>query len=75
VIPVEVSKTKPDHFMISDHAIIKREGFKVPLIGVPPESVLQECDLCHEEKPIREVALQENGQMLCVKCRKLNHEK
>jgi len=56
--------------MITDHAIVEREGFKVPLIGIPTESVLQECDCCYEEKPIREVELSETGQMLCEKCRK-----
>ena len=55
--------------MITDHAIVEREGFKVPLIGIPPEAVLQECELCHEEKPMREIELSESGQMLCEKCR------
>lgn len=56
--------------MLNDHAIIEREGFKVPLIGIPPGEVLEECDCCHEKKPLREIELQANGQMLCQKCRK-----
>ena len=55
--------------VLKDHAIIQREGFNVPLIGVPPEAVLQECDCCHEENPIREIELTESGQFLCEKCR------
>lgn len=48
--------------------MVEREGFRVPLIGIPPSAVLQECDLCHEEFPIREMEFS-NGQMLCKKCR------
>lgn len=55
--------------MIDDHAQVERDGFKVPLIGIAPEAVLQECELCHEQKPIREIELAESGQMLCEKCR------
>lgn len=54
---------------IDDHALVEREGFKVPLIGIPPDAVLQECELCHEEKPLRDIELSEAGQMLCGKCR------
>jgi len=55
--------------MLSDHAIIEREGFKVPLIGIAPEAALQECDCCHEVFPMRQIQLSESGQMLCEKCR------
>lgn len=48
---------------------MEREGFKVPLIGVPPSAMLQECELCHDEKPLGEIELSESGQMLCLKCR------
>ncbi len=54
---------------IKDHAVVEREGFQVPLIGVAPDAVLQECDLCHQEKPLREIELSESGQLLCRKCR------
>lgn len=56
--------------MIDDHAIVEREGFKVPLIGVPPSAVLQECDSCHDEFPMRKVEMDVNsGNFYCQKCR------
>jgi len=46
------------------HATVIKDGFKVPLIGIPPSAVLETCDLCGEEYPMRE--LQWSGkQMLC----------
>jgi len=58
--------------MLKDHAMIEREGFKVPLIGISPSEVLEECDLCHDKFPMSEVEFDSNsGQMLCKKCRKL----
>ena len=55
--------------MLTDHALVEREGFMVPLIGVAPEAVLQECELCHHEFGLREIEMSEAGQMLCAKCR------
>ena len=53
---------------MADHATVEREGFRVPLIGIPPGAVLQECDCCHQEFPLKEVEY--NGiQTLCRKCR------
>ena len=54
---------------IKDHAIVEREGFKVPLLGIPPDAVLQECDLCHNEYSLRDVEMTDSGQILCKKCR------
>lgn len=54
---------------LKDHAIVEREGFKVPLLGIPPDAVLQECELCHEEYPLRDVEMSATGQILCKKCR------
>lgn len=55
---------------MSKHATVEREGFRVPLIGIPETSVLQECDCCHQEFPIRELEVTDNGgQVLCGKCR------
>ena len=51
------------------HATVIRDGYEVPLIGVPPEAVLEKCDLCGDEFPQLQVSF-ENGQMLCEKCRK-----
>ena len=52
-----------------DHAIVEREGFKVPLLGIPPDAVLQECELCHNEYSLRDVEMTDSGQILCKKCR------
>ena len=54
---------------LPDHAIIEREGYKVPLLGIPPSAVLQECDLCHDEFPLRDVEIGDAGQVLCLECR------
>ena len=49
------------------HAMVQREGFMVPLIGIPPDAVLEECDCCHELLGLE--ALTWTGkQMLCAKC-------
>lgn len=53
--------------MYGPHAIVNRDGFEVPLIGVPPGAVLEECDLCHEEHPLRDFSWT-GKQMLCKKC-------
>ena len=34
----------------------------------PDGNILQECDCCHDEFPLRQVALSESGQLLCVLC-------
>lgn len=54
---------------LEDHAKVERDGFKVPLLGIPPEAVLQECELCHNEYPLRDVEMTITGQVLCTKCR------
>jgi len=55
------------------HATVARDGFDVPLIGIPVEAVLDECQLCGDVYPIRELAFSPAGQLLCSKCRK-NHK-
>ena len=54
---------------LKDHAIVEREGFKVPLLGIPPDAVLQDCELCHNEYSLRDVEMTDSGQILCKKCR------
>ncbi len=51
------------------YATVERDGFTVPLIGIPESAVLQECDLCHNEFPMRDLELS-GTQTLCRKCRK-----
>ena len=54
---------------LMDHAIVERSGFKVPLLGIPPDACLQECELCHYEFPMKDVEMSDGGQILCKKCR------
>jgi len=54
---------------LEDHAKVERDGFKVPLLGIPPDAVLQECELCYNEYPLRDVEMTKSGQCLCRKCR------
>lgn len=49
-------------------AQVIRDGFKVPLIGIPETSVLQECAVCHDQFSIRDVELI-GTQFLCSKCK------
>lgn len=49
------------------HAMVVRDGFKVPLIGIPEEAVLETCDCCGEQIGFSESTF--NGkQILCKKC-------
>lgn len=51
------------------HAEVKVDGMLIPLIGIPPDATLEECDLCHDIKPIWELTF--NGQQfLCERCSK-----
>lgn len=49
------------------HAMVQREGFNVPLIGIPADAVLDECDCCHELLGLSDLTWT-GRQMLCVKC-------
>lgn len=53
---------------VGEYAYVEREGFRVPLIGIPAAAVLQECDLCHDEFPLKEMELV-GAQALCPRCR------
>jgi len=51
-----------------NHATIDKDGFRVPLIGVSPSAVLEECDCCHDVNGVSDTEF--NGvQFLCRKCR------
>ena len=51
------------------HAEVKVSGYTVPLIGVPPTAMLEECDLCHDYLSLQSISY--NGkQFLCTKCMK-----
>ena len=49
------------------HATAIRDGFKVPLIGIPEDASLEECDLCHDLFPFEKIKWT-GCQMLCEKC-------
>ena len=49
--------------------MVSRDGFKVPLLGIPPAAGLQECDSCHDEFGLGDVELTPVcNQFLCRKC-------
>lgn len=52
-------------------ATINVSGHSVPLIGVPADAVLEECDLCHDTIPMREAVVTGTG-VLCKKCADLD---
>lgn len=54
---------------LEDHAKVERDGFKVPLLGIPPNAGMQECESCQAEYPLRDVEMTATGQALCTKCR------
>lgn len=51
------------------HACVWREGYTVPLIGVPPAAMREECECCHMEFGLGKLEFS-GTQMLCEKCRK-----
>lgn len=56
------------------HATVTRDGYKVPLIGVPECSVIEVCDLCGDEFGISQIE-RIGTQWLCAKCRKTKETK
>ena len=58
---------------MKDHATVRIGDYTIPLIGVPKEATLEECDLCHGIFHIVDIAY--NGaQYLCNKCRKTKNK-
>lgn len=58
---------------MTEWATVVKDGYEVPLILIPKESMLQKCDLCHDDFKMSEVELV-GGQMFCAKCKKENHD-
>ena len=54
---------------MSDHATVQRDGYQVPLIGVPKDAVTEMCWKCGKPTPIGEISLEPDGNMVCPKCR------
>lgn len=49
------------------HATVMRDGFEVPLIGIPEEAVMDTCDTCGVPIKLPEVYT-DGDQFLCKKC-------
>ena len=49
------------------HAMVVKDGYEVPLIGIPPDAVLETCDLCGNQYGMAELTWS-GKQMLCKKC-------
>ena len=58
------------------HAAVMREGYKVPLIGIPADSVMETCDCCGDTVGLSDATFT-GRQVLCRKCNtpndKLSH--
>lgn len=52
---------------MSKHAQVKVGDYIIPLIGVPKDAGLEECDLCHKYFPLWEIHVKDE-QFLCDKC-------
>lgn len=53
--------------VVRRHATVVKDGYEVPLIGIPPDAVLETCDLCGNQYGMAELVLS-GTQMLCKKC-------
>ena len=42
------SRSSPNSAILMRHAMVKRDGFTVPLIGVPASATNDKCDACHQ---------------------------
>ena len=51
------------------HAEVKISGMTIPLIGIPPEAMLEECDDCHDLFGLSDVVVGEDGRIRCGKCK------
>ena len=56
-------------YLRARYATVPRDGYSVPLIGIPANSVEERCDLCGDIRALREIELQ-GRQFLCAKCRR-----
>lgn len=53
--------------LVRRHATVVKDGYEVPPIGIPPNAVLEHCDLCGNEYGMAELTWS-GTQMLCKKC-------
>jgi hypothetical protein len=59
--------------MTSKRATVPFHGYQVPLIGVPADAVIEQCDLCGDWFGLREVEWS-GKQWLCAWCRRCNED-
>lgn len=53
---------------MAKHAQVPRDGYVVPIIGIPEDAALERCDLCGNVFSLWTVKWT-GRQMLCKKCR------
>jgi hypothetical protein len=60
---------------VSKHATVPRDGFSVPIIGIPESATDERCDGCGDFFHLTIIKLW-RGQFLCSYClaKRLNHE-
>ncbi len=54
---------------VIQHAIVQRDGYLVPLIGIPADAVLEECADCHDVFPLDKITMDAFGNPQCPKCK------
>lgn len=54
---------------MSKHATVQRDGYEVPLIGIPQDAVIDECDCCGMLVGLT-AGYWTGEELLCERCRK-----
>lgn len=55
---------------MNEHALVKIGDYMIPLVGIPYEACLMNCDLCHVSFYLTDVKLNYDGnQFHCMFCR------
>lgn len=54
-----------------NHAIVTRDGFEVPLIGIPKDATEEKCEKCGASVHLSKSVFS-GSQMLCPECAKEN---
>lgn len=51
-----------------NHATVTRDGYTVPLIGIPERATDEQCSRCKQYVHLREIVLDEHAKPICLKC-------
>lgn len=54
---------------MSNHATVMRDGYEVPLIGIPATATEEKCDCCGDIVHLKDAVVTNDG-VLCPKCAK-----